>query len=146
MANNVTGFGFVVTLIASITFPIGVPFTQAADDADPLDFASIKIGDAVMGVNGDIIIYNKAIPIPMVINVIPGSEDDVNLQLLANANRASQGKAITNDVITATVVYPDGSILVLNNGVITDAQFGKSIASSGRLKTKAYSFLFQSAT
>ncbi len=146
MANNVTGFGFVVSIIASVTFPTGFTFTQAADDADSMDFASVKIGDAQMGVNGDMIIYNKAVPLPMVVNVIPGSVDDINLQTLANANRVSQGKNSANDVITATIVYPDKTIVILNNGVITDAQFGKAIAGSGRLKTKQYSFLFQSVT
>ena len=144
MANNVTGFGFVVSIIASVTFPTGFTFTQASDDADPLDFASIKIGDAQMGVNGDIIIYNKAVPLPMVVNVIPGSVDDINLQTLANANRAVQGKQITNDVITVTIVYPDKTTHIFSNGVITDAQFSSSISGAGRLKTKQYSFLFQS--
>lgn len=144
--NNVSGFSTVVNIIADVTFPVGFPVTQFADDADPLDFASVRIGDTAMGVNGDLISWSRAATLPMVLNVIPGSPDDVNLQILADANRVGQGKNSSNDVITATVVYPDGSVKILNNGKITDGQFGKSVASSGRLKTKSYAFSFESAT
>lgn len=129
-----------------MTFPAGITITNFADDSDPLDFASVKIGDAAMGVNGDLITWAKAVSKPMVLNVIPGSQDDVNLSILANANNASVGKASANDVITATVVYPDASTVTHTNGVITDAMLGKSIASAGRLKTKTYAFAFESNT
>lgn len=141
--NNVTGFGFVLSIIASITFPVGFTFTQASDDADAIDFPSVKFGDAVMGVNGDAIIWNRAAMIPMTLTAIPGSTDDLNLQALAKANRVSQGKNSANDEITATLVYPDGSVASLTGGVITDAQFGKGISTSGRLKTHTYQFMFQ---
>lgn len=142
---DITGFGTIITIVASNTFPIGIAITQFADDADPLDFASVKIGDAAMGVNGDLVKWARAVTKPMVLNVIAGSIDDVNLGVLANANNASVGKQSANDVITATIVYPDGSQpITLVNGVITDAPFGKSIASAGRLKTKSYAFQFES--
>lgn len=144
MVQNISGFGVVVTLIATTTFPVGFQVTQFADDADPLDFASVKIGDAAMGLNGDLIKWAKAVPLPMVLNVIPGSQDDLNLSLLANANRVSQGKAVVNDTITATVVYPDGTQITLTGGVMTDAPFGRSISSAGRVKTRSYAFMFQS--
>ena len=64
------------------------------------------------------------------------------LQILADANRVAQGKTSANDVITMTVVYPDSTVVTLTNGRITDSMFGKSIAGSGRLKTKAYAFSF----
>ncbi len=144
--NNVSGFATVINLIASVTFPVGLTVTQVADDSDPLDFASVKIADAAMGVNGDLITWSRATPLPMVISVIPGSTDDVNLQTLADANRVAQGKNSANDIITATVIYPDGTSVILNGGVITDGQFGKSISSAGKLKTKAYAFSFESKT
>ncbi|OYW78787.1 MAG: hypothetical protein B7Z19_06540 [Polynucleobacter sp. 32-46-5] len=145
MANDITGYGAVVHINASKTFPIeGLTITQFADDADPLDFASIKIADIAMGVNGDLIGWSRAVPVPMVLNVIPGSDDDVNLQALANANTASQGKSLAYDVITATVVYPDGTSVVCRGGKMTDSSTAKSISSAGRLKTKSYAFAFQS--
>lgn len=144
--NNVSGFGTVINLIASNTFPVGVMITQFADDADPLDMNSVRIGDLAMGVNGDPIGWSRAAIYPMVINVIAGSDDDLNLQILADANRVGQGKNSANDVMTATIVYPDGSITQLDGGKITDFPPGKSISSSGRLKTKAYGFAFGSKT
>lgn len=143
MTQDVSGFGALVTIVADTTFPAGLVITQFADDADPLDMASVQIADKAMGLNGDLVVWAKAMPLPMVLNVIPGSEDDVNLQILADANRVGQGKISAYDSITATVVYPDGTIVTLNNGKITDAMFGKSISSAGRLKTRAYAFTFQ---
>lgn len=140
--SDITGFGVVVTLIATTTFPVGFPITQFADDADPLDFAAVKIGDLAVGLNGDPISWGKAVPLPMVLNVIPGSEDDLNLAILADANRVAQGKISAFDNISATVAYPDGSVTTLTGGKMTDAPFGKSISSSGRIKTRQYTFAF----
>lgn len=144
MANptSVTGFGLVVTLIASSTFPTGLPLSQFADDADPLSFEAVKIADTAMGLNGDLLVWSKAIPLPMTLNVIPGTPDDTNLQILANANRVGQGKNSANDVISATIVYPDGSTVVRTGGAIVMSPFGSSVQQSGRRKTNAYTFSF----
>lgn len=143
---DITGFGSAISLIASNTYPAGIAISQLADDADPADMASVKIADTAMGVNGDLLRWSRAVPNPVVLNVVPGGTDDVNLAILANANRASQGKQSANDVITLTIVYPDGSTITFNNGTITDAMFGKSIASAGRVKTRPYTFSFESST
>jgi hypothetical protein len=144
MANDITFAGTVVTIVASTTFPQGFQVTDFSDDADPIDFASVKIGDAVMGVNGDLITFSRAVALPMTLSVIPGSADDVNLSILANANRVSKDKFIAYDLLTTTVIYPDGTQVTLINGKLTDAPFGKSGSSAGRLKTRTYSFLFES--
>lgn len=142
--NNVSGFSVVVNLTASNTFPTGITITQIADDVDPLDFSSVRVADTSMGVNGDLLAWSRAVPLPMVLNVVPGSDDDLNLQILADANRVGQGKSSANDIINATVIYPDGSVIQLTGGKMTDAQFGKGISSAGRLKTKMYGFSFES--
>lgn len=146
MVNDITGYGLSVVLTASKTFPAGIAITQFADDADPLDIAAIKIADTVMGLNGDGIKWSKAVMNPMVLNVIPNSTDDVNLGILANSNRVGQGTNNSQDVITAVVSYPDGLVITLNGGFITDAPFGTGVSSAGRLKTKAYTFSFSSST
>lgn len=142
--NNVSGFGVVIDLIASKTYPVGFPITQFADDADPLSFGAVQIADTAMGLNGDLIGWSRAQTLPMVLNVIPGSVDDENLQIVADANRVGQGKASVNDEITATVVYPDGQIVIMSGGVIVSAEFGRGISSNGKQKTKSYSFSFAS--
>lgn len=143
MSQNVSGFGAVVTLVASETFPAGIVISQFANDADPIDFPAVKIGDVAMGLNGDLISWSKAAPLPIVLNVIPGSNDDVNLSILYSNNRVGQGKISTQDVLTLSVVYPDGSTVVLSQGKTTDATFGKSIAAEQRLKTRPYNASFQ---
>jgi hypothetical protein len=143
---NVSGFGSVVTLIASNTFPAGINITQFSDDIDALDLPGVRIADIAMGVNGDLIKWSRAVPLPVSIGVIPGSTDDINLQILAEANRVGQGKVSAQDVITITVTYPDGTATTLSQGSMTDAPFGKSIAGTGREKSKTYSFMMQNRT
>lgn len=140
---DISGFGLVINIVASQTFPAGFTVTQFADNADPLDMPSIKIADTAMGLNGDLIRWSRAVPIPMVVSVIPGTPDDINLGILAENNRVGQGKASAQDVITATVIYPDGSAQIVSQGAIVDAMFGKSVASEGRMKSKVYAFQFQ---
>lgn len=144
MANptSVTGFGLVITFVASKTFPVGFPITQFADDADPVLVNDVKIADTAMGLNGDLLTWAKATSLPLTVNVIPGSTDDVNLQILFNANRVAQGKTSANDVVSATIVYPDGSVAVFTGGVITDGAAARGVQASGRQRSKAYSFLF----
>jgi hypothetical protein len=146
MVNDITGYGLSVVITASKTFPFGLAITQFADDADPLDIAAIKIADTAMGLNGDGIKWSKATMNPMVLNVIPNSTDDVNLAILANANRVGQGTNNANDAITAVISYQDGTVITMNNGFITDAPFGTGVSSAGRLKTKAYTFSFSGNT
>lgn len=140
---DISGFGGKVALNCSVTFPAGISISQFADDSDPLEFAPIEIADKAMGVNGDMITWAKAIPIAMVLNVIPGSPDDVNLQILFDNNRPSQGKIVTADIIQAVVTYPDGTVTSFGPGRIMMGPPGKSIASSGRIKTRTYTFALQ---
>lgn len=142
MSNDITGYGLVVVLQCSSTFPEGLTITQFADDSDPLDVSATKIGDTSMGLNGDGIKWSKAVMNPMVLRVIPNSVDDQNLAILASANRVTQGAANAQDVIQAVITYPDGSVISMSNGFITDAPFGTGVSSAGRLKTKEYTFSF----
>lgn len=142
---DISGFGIKVNIVASETFPAGIEISAFADDGDPVDLPSLQIADKAMGVNGDLIVWSKANPIPMTLNVIPGSDDDVNLQAIAAANRAVRGRRPVRDIITATVTYPDGTPITLLRGKLTDAMFGNSVASAGRMKTKPYIFAFEDA-
>jgi len=143
MANDISGYGLRIQLVASVTFPAGITLTQFADDTDPLDMASLQIKDKAMGVNGDLIVWSKANPIPMTTGVIPGSDDDRNLAVLFEANRVGRGKSGSRDVITATIIYPDGSTVSLTDGAITDGMPARGVASAGRLKTNTYQFSFE---
>lgn len=146
MANDVSGFGLQIRLIASVTFPAGVTLTQFADDADPLDIPSMQIADKAMGLNGDLVTWNVAKPINISVHLIPNSDDDINMQILFEANRVGQGKNNARDSITFTAIYPDGATVILTNGRLTDGMPGTSAANSGKLKSKAYMFSFENKT
>ena len=143
MMQNISGFGLIVNVIASHTFPFGLPITQFADDSDPLDVPSLQIGDSAMGLNGDLIAWSKANPIKSTLNVVPSSIDDINLSILLEANRVGRGKIGARDIITMTILYPAGNFVTLINGIITDGTPSSSVASAGRLKTKNYNFTFE---
>lgn len=144
MVQNISGTGLVVVLQTSVTFPVALTISQFADDSDPLDISALTIADTAMGLNGDLLVWAKANPIQMTLNVIPSTPDDTNLQILGDANRVGQGKVTAGDIISATVAYPDGSVVQLNSGVIKSYMPGNSIAGSMRQKTKSYVFEFQS--
>lgn len=140
---DISATGISLLVKGSITFPNGFTVTQFADDADPFDLPSLEIAATAMNVNGELVTWSSPQPINPTLNVIPGSEDDNNLATLFEANRAAAGKTVARDIITIVATYPDGSTATLSNGKMTSGFPGKSIASAGRMKSKAYSFMFQ---
>ena len=140
---NISGYGLTLTLIASNTFPVGFVINQFADDADPLDVPSLQVGDSAMGINGDLIVWSKANPIKITLDVIPTSPSDRNLSILLEANRPGRGKIPARDIITLNIAYPAGNFISLTNGLITDGLPFNSVSSEGRLKSKSYNFSFE---
>lgn len=144
MTYDISGFGMRVNVVADNTFPSGFMVSEFADDADPFDIPAVQIADKAMGLNGDLIVWSKAAPIDVTLNVIPGSDGDQNLQALTEANRVSKGKNSARDLITLVRTDADGKTLTLTGGKLTNAPVGHSVASSGRKKTNAYTFTFES--
>lgn len=140
---DISGFGLRLRIRASTTFPVGFEVSQFADDADGIDAPSIQVNDKGMGLNGDLVTWSKAAPLNVSISVIPNLEDDRNLRILLEANRVGKGKNSARDVVTLTIVYPDGSSAIYSKGAITDGPPGKSVASSGRFKSNTYQFSFE---
>lgn len=143
MTTDISAFGIRVQIFASPTFPTGITITQFADDGDSLDVPQQQIADKAMGVNGDLIVWSKANPLNITLNIIPGSDDDRNLAVLLEANRVARGKRGARDAITLTAIYPDETTQTWAGGRITDGIPGKALASSGRMKTKPYVFTFE---
>lgn len=143
---DISGFGLRVVLRASVTFPQGITITQFADDADPLDNPTAELAQAAVGLNGDLVSWGSAQPQTLVLNVLPRMDDDANLNVLARANVTSKGARPARDVITATVIYPDGRVVTLSQGVILSAVLAPGVASGGRIKTRPYTFAFESST
>lgn len=147
MANgNIGGFGLIVALRASNTFPAGMTVQQFADDADPFDFPDLQVADVAMGLNGDLLTWSKAMPLVTQIAVVPESDDDNNLAVLLAANRVGKNKQSAQDVITLVGTYPSGYVVTLSNGRLTNGSISNSIASAGRMKSKVYKLAFQNIT
>ena len=141
--HNLSGYGLTAVVQADVTFPSGFTLTQFADDGDSLDIPSIKVAETAMGMNGDLITWSKAAPLLLTVNLVPNSEDDKNMEVLLEANRVGKGKLSARDVITLTVIFPDGDSTTYYNGVLTDGMPGRPIQGSCRMKSKAYTFAFE---
>lgn len=141
--NDVSGFGLQVRVIASKTFPLGFTITEFPSDADPFDLPALQINDAEMGLNGDLITWSRANPLPLTLAVIPESDAHKNMAVLFEANRPARGKRPAKDIITVVGVYPNGSTITLSKGVIFDGLPGKPVAQTGRMKTIPYNFRFE---
>ncbi len=140
---DISGFGFVLTIVGSVTFPSGFTVSEFADDADPFDTPAVTIGNTAMGSNGDLVGWSSAAPAVVNLNVIPGSDDDANLEILFEANRVASGKTSAKDEITITAAYSDGRVVTYSGGKCTSYVPDPGLANSGRLKTRPYSFAFE---
>ena len=142
MAQDISGLGSKVTIISVPTFPQGFTITEFATDSDPVVIDDIEVANTEVGVNGDVVSWHKATTIPVELSVIPNCESDKNLQILVNANRSAKNRVSTNDDITMTVSYVDGTIKTLTGGVILGGNVASSIVSDGKIRTKTYRFVF----
>ncbi len=140
---DISGFGVRVRVVASATFPEGFTVSQLADDTDPFDIPAQAIAEGAMGVNGDMVVWSVANPLNVTLAVIPGSDDDRNLAAVFESNRVGRGKSSSRDNITLVGTYPDGSSVTLSTGKMVNGLPGQSIASSGRMKSKPYNFIFE---
>jgi len=140
---DISAYGVRVSLIASNTYPNGVTITEFSDDTDAIDVPVLQIADSAMGINGDLITWSKANPIKFTISVLPNTVNDRILGILFEANRPGKGKIGSRDIITLNINYPAGNFVQLVKGVITEGFPFSGAQSTGRLKTKTYSFSFE---
>lgn len=140
---DISAYGVRVSLIASNTYPNGVTITEFSDDTDAIDVPVLQIADSAMGINGDLIVWSKANPINFTVSVLPNTVNDRVLGILFEANRPGKGKIGSRDIITLNINYPAGNFVQLINGVITEGFPFSGAQSTGRLKTKTYSFTFE---
>lgn len=140
---DVSGTGLSILVKASNTYPQGILCTCFADDSDPLDFPEVTITEYGMGLNGDLITWTSPQALPFSISLVPGTEEEIAMDFLLEANRAAKGKKSAKDVITIVANYPDGTRKTLKNGKIISGLPGKGVASGGRIKTPTYGFVFE---
>lgn len=139
---NISIFGLSLQLTASSTFPNGVTISAFADDADPLDSPDLEVANMSMGPNGDTVTWSRPELIEVVINVIPQSQDDINLTALLDANRVAKNKSSAADEIGIVATYPNGLKATATEGKLTAGPAIQSGTSQGRSKSKRFVFKF----
>lgn len=139
---DISGSGISVRLIATKTFPNGITLTQFADDADPFDVPEVVIAEAAMNLNGVLVTWSSPKPLLPKMALIPGSDDDVNMNILYDANRPANGKKSVGDELTAVVSYPDGATATFDTGVLLSGMPVRSPTSAGRFKSSVYGMAF----
>lgn len=140
---DISSTGFSITVTASETFPSGITLTKFADDKDPMELPEVVIAEAAMNANGDLVVWTSPKPLLPKLSLIAGSDDDVNMQLLAEANRAGKGKRVARDIITMVGNYPDGSTITFDQGKVLSYTPGKAPTQAGRYVSNSYGFAFQ---
>lgn len=140
---DVSGTGTTALLTASNTMPTGVLLTQFADDGDSLAFEEMEIAGTAVGMNGDLITWDKATNIPLSLNLIPSSDDDINVGYIFEANRTSRGKRSQRDVISISIRRPNGNTTTLFGGKLVKGSPDDTAQAAGRLASKKYSFIFE---
>ncbi len=144
MTVDVSSFGSVLTLVCSRTYPIGFLVTAFPDNKNGIEFPDLQIADGAMGPNGDAVKWSIGQLIKMNVSVIPNTPSDIGLNILFQANRVARGKNSVKDIITATIVLPNGRVTTLSRGFITNGNPSSGIEQTGRLETRTYGFSFES--
>ena len=138
---EISVLGARVWITADKTFPGGFAVTKFPADSDAIDIQEIQISNAEMGVNGDLITWRTAVPQSLSISVIPGSDEDKNLQILLDRNRAAKGRMYEQDNITIVVTLDNGETHAFSNCIIMSGELGYSLSSQGKIRTKRYGFM-----
>lgn len=140
---DISGTGLSIIVKASNTFPTGILCTSFPDDTDPMDFPEVTITEYGMGLNGDLVTWSAPQALQFSLSLIPGTEEDIAMEFLLEANRVAKGKRSAKDEITIVASYPDGTVKTLKPGRIVSGVPGKGVASGGRVKTSTYGFVFE---
>lgn len=143
MSRNISANGTIGHVIASKTFPVGFSLSAFATDAGGFENESLPIADVQSGANGDMVVWSKVSPQKISISVIPDSEEDENFTIILIANRPGLRKIPVGDIITLTLIRPNGKIISLSDGVMLEGNALPSISNEGRINTKVFKFAFR---
>lgn len=114
-----------------------------ADDQDPIMIDELDLGETAFDINGKLFRKSKLEPVTMHIAVIPGSEDEMNLNDAILTHGIGMFGCPTL-IKTLTVKYPNDREVTFYNGFHIGASMGYAATSQGRIRTKNYSFSFKS--
>ena len=142
--NELSFNGTTMTLFAVPTYPFGFKIAQFDPGEDPLDIPNVDQATVSMGVNGNVIAYRNPYTITLTFPLVPGSDEDICMMNIAEADRIRWGKASVKNNIQLLVNYPDGKIRTLINGTLTNAPIAYGGATDGRIKLHSFTVVFGS--
>lgn len=141
---DVSAVGITLRLTSSITFPNGILLTAYPEDGDVGATGNLEIAGNASGVNGDLIVWKTVNGIEVNVPIIPNTEDEINLDILYNANRAAKNRPPVKDIIQIVAINPvTGLTKTYKNGVIKNGLPGYQYGGNGRIKNKVYGFVFE---
>ena len=143
MAVDVSALGIKATLVAVPSYPAGTTLSQFADDGDSLNVPDMTIMQSGMGVNGDLVVWRTAVPCELDVNLIPGTDECNAMENLFKLNMTQKNKISSKDVITLSVVHPNGKVDVLTNGYIIAGKPVQDYSANGRAKTRTFRMVFE---
>lgn len=139
--SDVSALGFSIIVKDTKIFPQGFVIKQTADGADPFDFPEITFGEATMDANGYMVYASTPVPVNFSINLLPTTDEDINMSILMESHRPARGRRSTGGDITITVQYADGASTTAVGVKIMGGAPGRSIQAPSRYKNKAYQFV-----
>lgn len=138
---NISGFGTSLTIIATQSFPFGFGVTKFADDVAPITHKEVEPTAYQELIDGSLFFFTQAAPVEVAISVIPGSEDDINLKILLQAQKGGIQLLPVPDVTSMVLSYPKGKVM-LTNGSIIRGPLMDSIGDTSRKNSNTYTFVF----
>ena len=144
MLFNISGYGLTISMIASNTFPVGILLRNFPDDQDAVSFTDMDIADYAVGVNADLITWSKGAAVKVSIGAIADSATDLQLALLLSANRVGPNKLSARDVFQCGIIQGNNNTGGFSNGLIISGPPFNTIQSTGKMKSKIYTFVFES--
>lgn len=143
MAIDVSAMGLKVLVQATPSFPLGIEVTHFADDGESLAITDMTTMETGMGVNGDLVVWRVATPCEVELNVIPGTDDCNDLEMLFNLNMTQKNRVSSKDLITMIVTHPNGKQTILTNGYIVGGKPAQDYSSNGRANSRTFRFIFE---
>lgn len=140
---DVSTTGASVTIGSTVTLPVPIPITHFADDKEPFQIDDQEITGDGMGINGDLVVYTKPVPVYCKISVVANSPDDIALYTLFKMNKATS-VSHAFDVCDMTIVIPN----ILKpfryiNGKIKSGPPGPTSSADGKNQSHTYGFVFE---
>jgi len=129
-------------IIEDVTKGSKIYITDFADDQDPITIDDVNIAEGFYDANGKLCRRGKIEPVNCHIAVIPSSDGELAMnEFVLNNLTLTNGSAYST--CNMTVFYRSGKKTEFCNGFLTSSSMGYAATSAGRIRTKNYSFCFE---